>query len=209
MGGRPRRQPPRLGRRAPTKDPKTKIYIVCEGELTEPQYFAMLARQCSALIRIDLVFQEGAGVPVSILNKAREIIKRPKDEFSYRDQVWAVFDRDEHLGVDQVISEAAAGILVAYSNPCFELWLILHFPDHDRPDGRHELQRILRSLMPGYDPRKSKQVTFGAVCDGVEDAETRAEAMERRRIEENVPNGNPCSTVYKLTRVIRAHGRNT
>jgi RloB-like protein len=208
MSRRSHRQPPPLTRRGPRRDPKVKITIVCEGKITEPQYFSELARYCGSLVSVNLIIERGAGVPLSILKKARELLGNPADDFGQSDQVWAVFDRDEHPEVDRAIDEAhAAGISVAHSNPCFELWLVLHFRDYDAPVGRREIQRLLRSLMPGYDPRRSKQIAFSEICDQVEFAERRAEAMDLRRARERNARGNPCSSAYKLTREIRKHGR--
>ena len=39
-------------------------------------------------------------------------------------------------------------------NPCFELWLILHERDYDRPDHRDAVQRELKKLLPEYDNRR-------------------------------------------------------
>jgi hypothetical protein len=204
MSRQRRRRLPRLGRRPPSRDPKAKLIVVCEGKNTEPSYISSLVKECGASSVIDLVLQGGAGVPLSVVRRARELLKSAAGEFSAHDQAWAVFDRDIHPGFDQAINEAAAGnIFVAFSNPCFELWIILHYRDQDGPAQRSELQRMLKRLMPKYNPRKSKLVDFSAIRDAVEAAERRAEAMERRRSDEGAPRGNPCCTMYKLTREIR------
>jgi hypothetical protein len=208
MGVRSRQPPADLRRRAPRRNPKTKIIIVCEGKVTEPQYLSELARHCGALVSIDLIIKGGMGVPLSILQRAREVLVQRDDEFGQNDQVWAVFDRDEHPEVARAIHESiAAGISVGFSNPCFELWLVLHYRDFDAPVSRGEIQRTLRGLMPKYNPRGPKEIAFADICDAVETAEARAEAMEARRTNERNERGNPCSTVYKLTREIRKHGR--
>lgn len=208
MGKLRRRNPPRLYRRSATRNPKTKIFLVCEGKLTEPEYFGALARHCRALIGVELILEGGVGVPLSVLRRARELLQRPRDEFGLNDEVWAVFDRDEHPGVAQAINEATtAGISVAYSNPCFELWLVLHYRDNDGPVRRDQIQRTLRDLMPGYDPNGAKRVKFAEICETVERAEHRAETMERRRIEERNLHGNPSTTVFRLTQQIRRHGQ--
>ena len=83
----------------------------------------------------------GAGVPRTVAQKAIEYARshRSKDSFEENDQVWAVFDRDEHPNFgDAVVRCKESGIGVARSDPCFELWLILHKRDYDRPCDRHE-----------------------------------------------------------------------
>ncbi len=183
------------------------MIVVCEGRLTEPLYFDALARHCRANIIVDLVLEGGAGVPLSVVKKARQMMREARDEFSDRDQAWAVFDRDVHPGFIQAINEAeSAGISVAYSNPCFELWVVLHYREHDGPTERNKIQRTLQRLMPSYDPNGSKRIDFTAIREAVLTAEQRAEKMEHRRSDEGMPRGNPCSTVYKLTREIRRHG---
>jgi hypothetical protein len=208
MGGRPRQPPVDLRRRGPQRNPKAEIVVVCEGKVTEPQYLVELARHYRSLISMDLIIEKGAGVPLSILKRAREMLHRRDGDFGKNDQVWAVFDRDDHPEVTRAINEAvASGISVGFSNPCFELWLVLHYRDHDAPVSRRQIQRVLRSLMPKYNPRGSKEISFAQICDAVEIAEARAEAMDIRRAKERDARGNPCSTIYKLTREIRKHGK--
>jgi len=210
MSRRKNRSPPRLERRSASRSPKILISIICEGKVTEPEYFLSMARHCGALIEVNLIVERGAGVPTSVVNKAIELksFHQGSDSFEERDQIWAVFDRDEHPNISQAIARAeAAGVSVAYSNPCFELWLVLHYQDHDAPVGRREIQRTLRRLMPGYDPNQSKKAMFDQIRDLIASAEQRAERMEGRRETERNRRGNPSTTVYKLTSEIRKHGR--
>ena len=75
--------------------------------------------------------------------------RRRKNSFEKNDEVWAVFDRDEHPKFDEAVSLCESnGLGVARSNPCFELWLILHERDYDRPDHRDAVQRELKNLRP-------------------------------------------------------------
>lgn len=198
-----RRRPPKLHRRGASRDPKRQIVIVCEGELAEPSYFHPLARHCSALVSVE----RAAGVPLSVVKKAIALKRRAnkgRNSFERRDQFWAVFDRDEHPKFAEAINKAeSAGINVCYSNPCFELWLVLHYQDYDRPCRRDEIQRVLRDLMTGYDPDRTKQVNFEEIRQHIEKAERRAELQEQRRNDEQSPRENPCTNVFKLTRSIR------
>lgn len=142
-----------LKRRGATKDPKTKITIVSEGRLTEPDYFYALARHCGALVSFDIAFEKGAGVPLSVVETAIDLLPQmtKRSNFSRNDSVWAVFDRDQHPHFDEAIDKAvAAGVKVAYSNPCFELWLMLHLCDWDRPMERHSMQHELAKRIPEY-----------------------------------------------------------
>ena len=116
-----------------------------------------------------------------------------------------MFDRDDHPRYDETIGLCEnKGIYVARSNPCFELWLILHEADYDKPDGRGGLQAHLKSLRPEYDPSGRKLVDCCDLISRVDVAERRAETLLTRRISEGAPFGPPSTTVFELTRSIRA-----
>jgi hypothetical protein len=200
-----RRQPQlKLSRRSAFRDPRIRISVVCEGKLTEPSYLKALARYCRTLIHVE----EAMGVPMSIANRAIALQLQNRGEatntFAKDDEFWAVFDRDEHPQFDEAINKAEnAGVSVAYSNPCFELWLVLHYKNWDRPVSRGDIQRELRKLMPGYDPRKSKIVDFEAIKHAVQQAEARGSVLESNRKKEGAPRGNPSTSLFKLTSRIR------
>ncbi|WP_413103396.1 RloB family protein [Streptomyces sp. Inha503] len=52
-------------------------------------------------------------------------------EKKYQPSVWCLFDRDDHPGVQRAANMAErAGVNVAYSHPCFELWRLLHYQNY-------------------------------------------------------------------------------
>ena len=130
--------------------------------------------------------------------------RRRKYSYEEQDEVWAVFDRDEHDKYEEAIIYCESNsVSVARSNPCFELWLILHEEDYDRPDGRKYVQKRLESMIPEYDVNKGKTPDCQEMVSRVEEAERRAEALLRRRDEEGDPFGCPSTTVGQLTKGIR------
>lgn len=204
----PRRFKP-LRRSVETNSPKPKIVIYSEGEKTERDYFEACRRSYrNTLIDIEIV--AGAGVPLTIAKLATEaaiLARRRSKRQSYakRDEFWAVFDRDDHPHVSEAISRCTdADVGVAFSDPCFELWLILHFQDFDRPDHRHDVQKYLETLCNDYDQSKRKTTDCDKLMGRVIEAEVRAEQQLARRKDEGQPPGPPFTTVYKLTRRIRA-----
>ena len=96
------------------------------------------------------------------------------------------------------------GIGVGRSDPCFELWLVLHEHDYDRPNDRHAVQAELQALRPEYDMDGAKTLDCDDLMARVEDAERRGEEQLRRREREDNPFGNPSTTVGRLTGAIRA-----
>lgn len=130
--------------------------------------------------------------------------RRKKDSYEEADQVWAVFDRDEHPRFNEAVAYCESnGIGVARSDPCFELWLILHERDHDRPDHRRTVQEVLEELRPEYDADGAKTLDCDSLVTRVELAEQRAETQLQRRQQEGNSFGNPSTTVGRLTRAIR------
>lgn len=112
-----------LRRRAPSRDPKSRFLIVCEGDVTERRYFTALRIHFKSLI--DLQFESGA-TPKTLVEWAARL---KKEDPTY-DEVWCVFDIDEHPLVPEAKQQARDNqIDVAISNPNFELWLLLHFQE--------------------------------------------------------------------------------
>ena len=200
------RRTPGLKRRNPRREPKRRFVLFCEGARTEPAYFNAIKRSCgSTLIAVEIV--GAAGVPMTIAKKAIEEAKRrrrKRDSFEEDDEIWAVFDRDQHPDFKNAVKQCEQhDIGVARSDPCFELWLILHERDYGRPCDRREVQRELERLHPEYDGGGSKTPDCADMVHRVEEAEKRAEAQLHLRKEQGAPFGNPSTTVFRLTRAIR------
>jgi hypothetical protein len=189
------------------RSPKQRILIVCEGEKTEPEYFEGFRhafRQPTVEIRA-----VGLGVDPSRLvayaigeqRKALREARRASDAFLKWDQVWCVFDVDRHAHWQTAIDNAAtAGIAVAVSNPCFELWALLHFMDQRAHLSTEEARRLLRKWMPGY----SKELLIKSMFPGYGDAVRRAQELLKMHQQNGAELGNPSTAVYRLTEAIRA-----
>lgn len=93
-------------------------------------------------------------------------------------EVWCLFDRDEHGEVDTAIVQAVRnGVQLAFSRPCFELWLLLHFqPYATLLSGRcGDLSRKLRRRNGfGHFDKHIGQVEWTALAGRSDDARTRA-----------------------------------
>ena len=194
------------------REPKRRFVLFCEGRNTEPAYFSALKRAWVGTL-IDVESKPASGVPMTIAKKAVKFAKtegltrtsrRKKSSFERKDEVWAVFDRDDHPNFDEAVRVCENyGVGVARSNPCFELWLVLHEKDHDKPDNRHDVQRTLKELRPEYDNRRGKIPNCDELVTRVESAEAHGTVLIERREKEGNPYGNPSTTVGVLTRAIR------
>lgn len=201
------RRAPNLRRNRFKREPRRRFVLFCEGRNTEPAYFEAIKRACrNALISVET--HGGVGVPRTIAEKAAEEAgknrRRKKDSFEEGDQVWAVFDRDEHPRFDEAVRLCQdKGVHIARSSPCFELWLILHEGDYDRPQNRRDMQRELRRLRPEYEINGDKTPDCDDLVTRVEEAERRGEAQLLKREQGGDPYGNPSTTVGRLTHEIR------
>lgn len=205
---------PSLKRSVQSVRPKVELIIVCEGVNTEPFYFSDCVTNYGAgLVRLNIV--PGAGVPITLVNEAIRVrdecltrIKRSPNSFDSCFRVWAVFDRDEHPRVDEALALAEENkIEVAFSNPCFEVWPILHIEDYGNQDDRHTLQRRLAEKMEGYDHGGGARINFAMIKDDFDPAYARAERLLKAREAENCPFGRPSTTVGRLVLKIIQNGK--
>ena len=131
--------------------------------------------------------------------------KIQRDRLGMQDSVWAMFDRDNHPQFKIAKQIAFRNkICVAVSNPCFEVWCILHYRDYDAPSSSDQCQRDLEQLCKNYDRRKGKLFADernikNGYCRAVERA---MKLLERRNMEGH-PDGNPSTSVHEITEHIR------
>lgn len=96
-----------IGRRGPSREPKLRILIVCEGKETEPGYFKAFQHEVRNP-RVHIEIGGETGVPLTVVqvairlrDQAEREAARQRDENLKLDEVWAVFDVDEHPNLDQ------------------------------------------------------------------------------------------------------------
>jgi hypothetical protein len=189
----------KFSRGVPTRESKPLILIVCEGEKTEPQYFNGLRKyKRLSTTEITVYGGESSGThPKSVVEYARKKQKERSREDAY-DEVWCVFDRDEHENIEQAFNLAAKyKIKVAFSNPNFELWFLLHYQDQRGALSRHEAIKKLKTYVPDYEKNSSDM--YQKLLDKQQIAINRASFLR----EMHLKNGddekeNPSSTVDLL-----------
>lgn len=193
-----------LRRKRAVLAPAARVVVVTEGALTEPQYLRSF-NSAHTNNSIRLVIRPGIGDPRAVVERAvREKKALRGDSLAGQDTVWAVFDRDIHPRFAEAIDLARGNdILLAVSNPCFEIWGVFHYEDFDAPVDRHACQRALARLCPGYSNSGSKVFEDSAAIENsYRDAVARAKNSRRRRHEEGNRGGNPSTRVDLLTEQI-------
>jgi hypothetical protein len=163
------RQATKLARKKARRASYDRILVVSEGSKTEPQYFEEI-RSYHRLHTANVQVHPGAlgTKPVQVVEYGERLFTEgdPRKGIQARafEQIYAVFDRDDHDSYHHALAKAAAldGRLrndlrervkfqAIASVPCFELWLLLHFEDVFAPLQRTEVYRRLRQHLPGYD----------------------------------------------------------
>lgn len=138
-----------LRRKKHTREPKKLFMIFCEGANTERRYFDALRRSCGqALIEVRTNGPSGDAFPCAeaAVKKAK---KKKSNSWQDGDEVWAVFDRDQAERFNEAIALCEKhGIGIGRSNPCFEVWLILHLEEFDRACDPKAAQKYLEKIHP-------------------------------------------------------------
>ena len=146
-------------------------------------------------------------------NSVFERIVRFKDEYQFGDddQFWVVIDTDHWIqsnhihNLRYVLQECfKKKIQIAISNPCFELWLLLHF--RECPAGLlacGQCESTLKEVASGYNKKNIGRLPITVAS--VHDAITRARAID---------NGNripklTATRLYKLLEQMNAKGAMT
>lgn len=196
----------RKGRKSAFRDPKPTILVVSEGDVTEPEYIHGLQRAFRNP-RVTIEVAEEHGVPMTLVRTAKQHKQEAKaratqekdDNLAY-DSVWCVFDVDDHHAIGEAQEMARDnGIRLAISNPCIELWLLLHFQDNPGMHDRAAVKKKLKKHVPEYD----KHVDYSIYMAGYAQAVARASKMDKDAREASEPHRNPTTGVYELTELIR------
>jgi hypothetical protein len=144
------------------------IVIAAEGEKTEKKYFESLAVEYAASnIHIEVLVRTEKGSDPKTVIRALDKFKRQYALKKGYDQLWLVADVDRWK--EQMLSEVAKlchqkGYGNAISNPCFEIWLLLHiknileydeptlqeFRENKKTGTRTRLKRELVNLLGSY-----------------------------------------------------------
>lgn len=192
----------RLRRRPPTRDPRPRILVLCEGAKCEPGYLKAFCRHFRAT---SVVLDKAAGLdPKALVEVARTRLRESRREAKqYRDknlefdQVWCVVDVDDHHRLREARIQARDNdIEIVISNPCFELWLILHFRDQTAHIDRFHLKSACRNL-PESD--HAGYPSFAVCVSHYDTAVGRARQLDDRNDRDGEPGRNPSTSVYRLT----------
>lgn len=136
------------GKKEPCRDAH-KIYIVCEGRETEPNYFSFF-EACSSNLEIIAIPPSVGTDTIKLMEEAKAQLlgnnRKYTVEYEHGDTVWFVFDTDlnevegkveplrtfceeQNSSISAELDEVKPykAWNMAQSNPSFEVWLYYHF----------------------------------------------------------------------------------
>lgn len=182
--------------------------IVTDTEATERCYFNGLHDSLPYEIQDKLVIRVVETKTRNILEKCMELTAY---EAQYR-MPWIVFDRDQVKDFDAIIREAREKeIGVAWSNPCFEIWIYAYFGSMpalcESWTCCSEFGKVYESRT-GQKYSKADSNIYRRICKYGD--EEKAVIIARQKLEQCERDGKvkpsemwPCTTVYELVREIK------
>ena len=182
--------------------------MFCEGTKTEPDYIKALKQEqavretASVDIQIDL--NASGAVPLTLVNAAAQAQARSSEEQGEIDEVWCLFDVEwprNHPDLSEARAKAeVSDVRLAISNPCFELWLALHFENHSAWLDNDAARRLCRK----HDKNSGKGMDGSHYMPRRANAAQRARALTAKHGADGTefPHDNPSSGMYLFLEAI-------
>jgi len=189
-------------RKRNVREPKRIILIVCEGE-TEKKYFNTFRtryRNNNIKIHTDFILQNDSINLIKFTKTKRSLVK--DFDANEKDCAWCVFDVDNNT--DKVLKKVndfakKANIEIALSNPCIELWFLLHYKEvHSQISVQDSLSK-LKEFIPNY---KKGKIDYTILSKNTQKAISNAKKLnkthEKNQIDLITTKSNPSTQVFKL-----------
>lgn len=195
-----------------------RILIVSEGSKTEPHYFGEI-RSHYKLHTANVQVQPSAlgTQPLQVVEFAERLFLDGDASKGIQprafEQVYAVFDRDDHPTYHAALAKAAAlhtklrndlGVHVKFEAiatvPCFELWLLLHFEEVTASLHRTEVHHRLRQHLPNY--TKGQVGHFAATRAQLDVATQRAAHLAGQHVAHD--GSQPYTDIHRLVNLLVA-----
>lgn len=173
-----------LTRVAAIREEARSVLIITNGENTEVDYFSAMKEE-PWINAAKVIVKFYPGEPLAAVRRAATL----RDENDY-DEAWAVCDVDEYNPVSAMAAAHERQIELAWSVPCFEVWLILHLSN--KCPGFNDCQqssRYLKKFLPDWDKTVLK---FSDFRSGV------FEAVSRAKFLGDPPEANPSTAIWRL-----------
>lgn len=210
------RQRRQLERKRGRRASYDRILIVSEGSKTEPNYFGEI-RQAYRIHTANVVVRpsELGTAPIQVVQYAEALFasgdKHKNIQRRAFEQVYAVFDRDDHGSYFEALERAESldnklkndnkqfvRFRAIASVPSFELWLLLHYEEIQAPIHRDEVMRRLKNHISNY--KKGATCTFSITRERLPEATRRAQALATQFNARTAP--EPFTAIVELVELL-------
>jgi len=184
---------------------RRELLVFTEGAVTEEAYLRYWHRRYRARVNVEIA--EFHGTPLTLIERA--VAAKASNERAERkgrgrahDEVWCVFDVDEHPYLPEAVELARAnGIHLAISNPCIELWFVLHFGDQTAYLERGAAQTQAQARLNCE--KNLDESALAMLATHFAAAKRRAVALDAKHEGDGTPApGNPSSGVWRVVDAI-------
>lgn len=196
------------GRSVGTRAQRERFLLVSGGKETEQQYFTYVRKELAATGMTIKVVSEGAApnelldIAIRLREDDRRDARRNNDRGNTYNRVWVITDVDNFPQIPSVRQRAAAaGIEVIVSNPCFELFLVLHSQAYNRNCTATAIQNVAKGL--GLTTgRNSKDIVEKSLVGKFQYAEGLSQGIRQMHVSNgnSFPHDNPSTEVDLLVR---------
>lgn len=188
-----------------------KLLVACEGSKTEPYYlesfFKYLVKEHKINSKSFVIAEHKHTNPIGVLD---DLLKFNVEGLTFKnfEHKWIIIDRDEERtngGGHQLKSYNEAlhkarklGVKVAFSNPSYEIWYLLHLQYRDTGLSRDDVKKELKKII-GYE--KNSKDMFDKLLPNLDTAINNA----TRLIDNcNKPIGlcNPSTNMHELVKCL-------
>lgn len=175
-------------RKRNTRKVKKRLFILCEGEKTEYNYFTELVRSKNV---------RGRPITLKVVttkrNTARELVEEAiKSRELPKDEAWAVFDKNGYTKHAEAFNKARSNdIKIAFSSISFEFWILIHFEYTTRTF--HKSNEIIKYLKRYFDYKKNDDKIYEYLKIKTKVAEKHAKKVRKFQKETN-----PGHKIYRL-----------
>lgn len=200
---RPRGAPQR---KITSRAKRLSLQAFTEGEATEVIYLTHWNRLYRNVTLVHV--SPFHGDPLSLVREAcdqkkRDLPEAKRGRGDAYDQYWCAFDVNSHQRIPEALDMAAAnGVEIALTNPCIELWFVLHLEEQTAELDRFAAQKRAKELL-GCGKRLTAPAL--AVLEANHDAAVnRAKANTIRHLGNGLEElANPASSMWRLVETIR------
>ena len=175
--------------KAPDKRMRKIALVICEGE-TEENYLNLIKKWYKSPVRI-VSHIEGTRITQALVDKHEQSLK-----ISAKDKVdtFLMYDMDIPAITDKLMACKAELLL---SNPCFEIWLLLHAKEQKSALSSSMVLKELKKSAPvwyNYNKAIYTDTQKAFLRDHIGEAISRSKALNDFQ--------NPSSRIYKLLEVL-------